>query len=162
MNRRKFLYAASAGTASATFPAPAISQGMRELKMVTSWPKGLPGLQASAERVAQGITTVTGKRLQVKVFGAGEMVKPFEVFDAVSSGVADLYHTAEYYWEKQAPGFNFFTTVPFGFTADEMAAWVPAQLAARIQSFRSCRISSRLARDRICRGPKHRGRVPLC
>ena len=124
MNRRKFLYAASAGTASATFPAPAISQGMRELKMVTSWPKGLPGLQASAERVAQGITTVTGKRLQVKVFGAGEMVKPFEVFDAVSSGVADLYHTAEYYWEKQAPGFNFFTTVPFGFTADEMAAWI--------------------------------------
>ena len=107
MNRRKFLYAASAGTASATFAAPAISQGMRELKMVTSWPKGLPGLQASAERVAQGITMVTGKRLQVKVFGAGEMVKPFEVFDAVSSGVAEMYHTAEYYWEKQVACFQF-------------------------------------------------------
>jgi len=124
MNRRKFLYAASVGAASTTFPAPAISQGMRELKMVTSWPKGLPGLQASAERIANAITTVTGKRLQVKVFAAGEMVKPFEVFDAVSSGIADMYHTAEYYWEKQSPAFNFFTTVPFGFTADEMAAWI--------------------------------------
>ena len=89
MNRRKFLYAASVGGAAA-FPAPAISQGMRELKMVTSWPKGLPGLQGSAERVAQGITTITGKRLQVKVFAAGEMVKPFEVFDAVSSGVGHV------------------------------------------------------------------------
>jgi TRAP-type mannitol/chloroaromatic compound transport system substrate-binding protein len=124
MNRRKFLYAASVGAASATFPAPAISQSTRELKMVTSWPKGLPGLQASAERIAQEITTLTGTRLQVKVFAAGEMVKPFEVFDAVSSGVADMYHSAEYYWEKRSPGFNFFAAVPFGFTADEMAAWI--------------------------------------
>ncbi|HSE76387.1 MAG TPA: TRAP transporter substrate-binding protein [Alphaproteobacteria bacterium] len=92
--------------------------------MVTSWPKGLPGLQASAERIGQAITAVTGKRLQVKVFAAGEMVKPFEVFDAVSSGVADMYHSAEYYWEKQSPGFNFFAAVPFGFTAGEMAAWI--------------------------------------
>jgi TRAP-type mannitol/chloroaromatic compound transport system substrate-binding protein len=124
VNRRKFLYAASVGTASATLAAPAISQGARELKMVTSWPKGLPGLQTSAERVADGITTVTGKRLQVKVFAAGEMVKPFEVFDAVSSGVADMYHSAEYYWEKQSPAFSFFAAVPFGFSADEMAAWI--------------------------------------
>ena len=124
MNRRKFLYAASVGAASVTFPAPAISQSTRELKMVTSWPKGLPGLQGSAERIAQEITTLTGTRLQVKVFAAGEMVKPFEVFDAVSSGVADMYHSAEYYWEKQSPGFNFFAAVPFGFTADEMAAWI--------------------------------------
>ena len=123
-NCRKFLYAASVGAASATFPAPAISQSTRELKMVTSWPKGLPGLQGSAERIAQEITTLTGTRLQVKVFAAGEMVKPFEVFDAVSSGVADMYHSAEYYWEKQSPGFNFFAAVPFGFTADEMAAWI--------------------------------------
>src|SRR5262245_13160553 len=124
MNRRKFLYAASVGAASATFPAPAISQGMREFSMVTSWPKGLPGLQGSAERIAAAITTVTGKRLQVKVFAAGEMVKPFEVFDAVSSGVADMYHSAEYYWEKRSPGFSFFAAVPFGFSADEMAAWI--------------------------------------
>lgn len=59
INRRKFLYAASVGGASAAFPTPAISQGMRELKMVTSWPKGVPGLQGSAERLAQAITTVT-------------------------------------------------------------------------------------------------------
>src|SRR5262249_13843482 len=112
------------GAASATVPAPAISQGMREFSMVTSWPKGLPGLQGSAERIAAAITTVTGKRLQVKVYAAGAMVKPFEVFDAVSSGVADMYHSAESYWEKRSAGFSFFAAVPFGFSADERAAWI--------------------------------------
>ena len=124
MNRRKFIYAASAGAASATFPAPAISQGIRELKMVTSWPKGLPGLSTSAERLGRTITAIAGGRLQVKVFHAGELVGPFEAFDAVSSGVAEMYHTAEYYWEKRSPAFNFFAAVPFGFSADEMAAWI--------------------------------------
>jgi TRAP-type mannitol/chloroaromatic compound transport system substrate-binding protein len=46
------------------------------------------------------------------------------VFDAVSGGVADMYHSAEFYWQKHSPGFNFFTAVPFGLTADEMAAWI--------------------------------------
>ncbi|MGH8432873.1 MAG: TRAP transporter substrate-binding protein, partial [Solimonas sp.] len=124
VNRRKFLYAASVGGAAATLPAPAISQGIREIRMVTSWPKGLPGLGTSAERVAKSITAVTAGKLQVKVFGADDMVKPFEVFDAVSAGVAEMYHSAEYYYEAHSPGFNFFTGVPFGFTADELAAWV--------------------------------------
>jgi TRAP-type mannitol/chloroaromatic compound transport system substrate-binding protein len=125
MNRRRFL--ASAGVAAgavASLPAPALSQGMRELKMVTTWPKGLPGLQASAERIAQAITTATGNRINVKVFAAGEMVKAFESFEAVSSGVADMYHAADYYWEKKSPAFSFFAAVPFGFTAQEMAAWI--------------------------------------
>ena len=124
MNWRKFIYAASAGAASVTFAAPAISQGIREIKMVTSWPKGFPGLGTSAERLGRGITAITGGRIKVKVFGAGELVGAFEAFDAVSTGVAEMYHTAEYYWEKRSPAFNFFAAVPFGFTADEMAAWI--------------------------------------
>jgi TRAP-type mannitol/chloroaromatic compound transport system substrate-binding protein len=110
--------------AAAAFPAPALSQGILELKMATSWPKDLPGLSSSAERIGQAITAQTGKRIQVRVFAAGELVKPLEVFDAVSSGVVDMYHSAEFYWERRSPSFDFFTAVPFGFTADELAAWI--------------------------------------
>jgi TRAP-type mannitol/chloroaromatic compound transport system substrate-binding protein len=125
MDRRSFLTRAGAvAGVAATLPAPAIAQGVRELRMVTSWPKGLAGLGTSAERLGQAITAITGGRLKVQVFGAGELVSAFEVFDAVSGGVADMYHSADYYWEKQSPAFNFFAAVPFGFTADEMAAWV--------------------------------------
>jgi hypothetical protein len=34
------------------YPKPAIAQGARELKIATIWPKGLPGLQSGADRVA--------------------------------------------------------------------------------------------------------------
>ena len=124
IDRRKFLGSGVVAGAAAAFPTPALSQGVRELKLVTSWPKGLPGLGTSAERMGRSITAASRGRLQVKVFGAGEMVSAFEAFDAVSAGVADLYHSAEYYWEAKSPGFSFFAAVPFGFTADEMAAWI--------------------------------------
>jgi TRAP-type mannitol/chloroaromatic compound transport system substrate-binding protein len=126
MHRRTFLATVGAVTATAatTHSVPVVGQGVRELKLVTSWPKGSPGLGSSAERLAQLITSASGGRLQVKVFGAGELVDAFEVFDAVSAGVADMYHSAEYYWQNKSTAFNFFAAVPFGFTADEMATWI--------------------------------------
>jgi TRAP-type mannitol/chloroaromatic compound transport system substrate-binding protein len=126
MRRRDIL--AGAGTlatgAGSTFAAPAIAQGLRQLKMVTDWPEGSPGLQSSAVHLAQTIGIATGGRINIEVFPSGALVRPFETFDAVSAGVADMYHSTEYYWEGKSPGFNFFAAVPFGFTADELFAWV--------------------------------------
>lgn len=113
---------AAAGAAS--FPAPAVAQGVRELRMVTTWPRDFPGLGTGARRLADGITRMSGGRITVKVFAAGELVPPGEAFDAVSGGAADLYHAIEYYWQDRSRAFNFFAAVPFGLTADEMAAWI--------------------------------------
>ncbi|KKJ75113.1 ABC transporter substrate-binding protein, partial [Kiloniella litopenaei] len=128
MNRRKFLTGAAtgvaAGAAAATLSAPAIAQGKRDLKMVTTWPKNFPGLGTGAQRVADRITAASGGKLNVKLYAAGELVPPFESFDAVSNGTADMYHAAEYYWQGKHKAFNFFTAVPFGFTANELDAWV--------------------------------------
>jgi TRAP-type mannitol/chloroaromatic compound transport system substrate-binding protein len=118
------LRACAIASTAAAFPAPAVSQGIRELKMATSWPKNEPGLSSSAERIGQAITAGTGKRIQVSVFAAGELVKPLEVFDAVSNGVVDMYHSAEYYWERRSFAFDFFTVVPFGFTASRTSCAV--------------------------------------
>ena len=95
----------------------------RELKMVTTWPKDFPGLGTMAERTAQFITEMSGGALRVKVYAAGELVSAFESFDAVSTGAADLYHGAEYYWVGKAKAYPFFTAVPFGMTAVEIMAW---------------------------------------
>jgi TRAP-type mannitol/chloroaromatic compound transport system substrate-binding protein len=126
MRRRDIL--ANAGSfatgAALGLPAPAIAQNIRKLKMVTDWPAGSPGLQSSAVRLAQRIGAATGGRIDIEVFPAGALVRPFETFDAVGAGVADMYHSAEYYWEKKSPAFNFFAAVPFGFTANELFAWV--------------------------------------
>jgi TRAP-type mannitol/chloroaromatic compound transport system substrate-binding protein len=126
MRRRDILAGAGSLATGATlsFPAPAIAQGRRQLKMVTDWPEGSPGLQSSAERLAQRITTASDGRIAIEVFPAGTLVRAFETFDAVGAGVADMYHSAEYYWEKKSPAFNFFAAVPFGFTANELFAWM--------------------------------------
>ena len=124
--RRRTVLAAIGSLAGATmsFPAPAIAQGIRQLKMVTDWQQDTPGNQASAVRLAQAIGNATGGRIQIEVFPAGALVRPFETFDAVGAGVADMYHTYQGYFMQKSPAFQFFATMPFGFTADELLAWV--------------------------------------
>jgi len=92
--------------------------------MVTSWPKGAPGVGTSADRLAAKINEMSGGRLTVTVYGAGELVPPFEVFDAVSSGTAEMGHGAAYYWKGKLAVAPFFTAVPFGLTAQEMNGWL--------------------------------------
>ncbi len=126
MRRRDILVGAGSLAAGATldFPAPAIAQGIRQLKMVTSWPAGSPGLQSSAERLAHSIGVAAGGRIKIEVFPADALVRPFEVFDAVGAGIADMYHSADYYWGRKSSAFNFFAAIPFGFTGNELFAWV--------------------------------------
>lgn len=128
MKRRSFLTggigALGVGAASLGLGKPARAQTSRQLKMVTAWPKNLPGLGTSAERLAKRIGEATDGRITVRVFAAGELVPALEVFDAVVQGTADIYHGAEYYWQGKASAFNFFAAVPFGLTANEMMAWI--------------------------------------
>ena len=100
-----------ASSAAMSFPAPAIAQGMLKLKMVTDWPGRSKGFQASAERLAHAIGAASGGRIAIEVFPANTLVKALETFDAVGAGVADMYHSAEYYWQERSPAFTFFTTV---------------------------------------------------
>ncbi len=93
-------------------------------KMVTTWPKNFPGLGTGAENLANNITEMSGGRLNVKVYAAGELVPPLEVFDAVSRGTAEMGHSAAYYWKGKAPAAQFFTAVPFGLTAQEINSWI--------------------------------------
>ena len=89
MKRRTLLKAAVLGSGAA-IAAPAISKGLMEWRMVTSWPKGLPGLGAGAERLAANITAMSGGRLAIKVYAAGELVPALECFGAVANGTAQL------------------------------------------------------------------------
>jgi TRAP-type mannitol/chloroaromatic compound transport system substrate-binding protein len=92
MRRRDVIAGAGSLAAGATvgFPAPAIAQDIRQLKMVTDWPAGLPGLQGSADRFAKAIGAASGGRINIDVYPAGAFVGAFETFDAVAEGVAHL------------------------------------------------------------------------
>ena len=93
-------------------------------RMVTTWPKNLPGLGTAPERMAENIRMMSQGRLDIKVYGAGEIVPALEVFEAVSQGTVQMGHGAAYYWKGKVPIAQFFTAVPFGLTAQEMNGWL--------------------------------------
>jgi len=124
MKRRELLTVGAAGIAASAFPKPAISQNRLEWRMVTSWPKGLPGLGTGAEKLAEKITALSGGRLTIKVYAAGELVPALQCFDAVANGTADMAHDASYYHLQKSEACAFFTAFPMGLTADELSSWV--------------------------------------
>jgi len=125
LTRRKLLAAQGAAIGALAAPSVATAQTLR-WRMVTSWPRRLPGPGMSAERVAERIAALSGGRLQVQVHAAGEVVPALEVLDAVGQNVAELGHTAAFYWQGKQPAAAFYTTVPFGLTPGEHVAWVEA------------------------------------
>ncbi len=62
--------------------------------------------------------------LKVELFAAGELLSAFEVFDAVAGGVAEMGHSAAFFWRGKSRAAVLFTTVPFGLMASEMSAWI--------------------------------------
>lgn len=140
MQRRKFLTAGALAGAAALATAcgqkeekketpapqaPAVqTKKTLEWRMVTTWPKNFPGLGTGANKLAQYITDMSDGRLKVTVYGAGEVVPPFESFDAVSKGTAEMGHGAAYYWKGKSPATQFFAAVPFGLNAQETNGWI--------------------------------------
>ena len=128
MDRRKFVK--TLGASSLVVGAAGVNistaQAKRKIKwkMVTTWPKNFPGLGGGANHLAKLINEMSGGRMKVKVYGAGELVPAFEVFDAVSKGTAQMGHASAMYWKGKSPTAQFFSGLPFGFSGQEMDAWL--------------------------------------
>jgi TRAP-type mannitol/chloroaromatic compound transport system substrate-binding protein len=135
-NRRKLL--ASAGAAGVSLAVGCKGDGKNQSnsaskkksgktfkwKMVTTWQKNFPGLGTGANTLAKYVEEMSSGQLQIKVYGAGELVPALGVFDAVSRGSAQMGHGASYYWQGKHPASPFFGAVPFGLNAHEMNGWL--------------------------------------
>ncbi len=132
MKRRHFVggLAVAAGMAACerqgTTPSPAGTEPGRRSAWtaVTSWPPKYPGLGVAMTNLADRIAASSAGRLTFKVYSGGELVPPFEVFDAVSRGTAECGHGAAYYHKGKLDAAQFFTAIPFGLNANEMNGWL--------------------------------------
>mgnify|MGYP000689981366 FL=1 len=126
ISRRNLLGASLGVAGAATLAAPALAQEQATLewKMVTSWPKNLPGPGVTAQRIADRIDLMSGGRLRVRLYAAGELVPALGVFEAVSAGTAQMGHTASFFWQGKIPAAVFFTATPFGLLPHEHIAWI--------------------------------------
>ena len=116
---------AALGAGAALISAPTIARAQTlRWRMVTSWPKGRTGPGISAQKIVERINAMSGGRLQIDLFAAGEIVPPFAVLDAVSNGTVEMGHTASLYWQGRMPAAGIFTSVPFGLGPVEHQAWI--------------------------------------
>lgn len=124
ISRRTALLGGTAAAASTALAAPAIAQGTMTWKMVTAWPKNLPGPGVAAQMLADRITALSGGRIKVDLYAAGELVPGNGVFDAVSEGTAELYHAVPAYWGSKSRGILVFGSQPFGLNPAEQFGWM--------------------------------------
>ena len=139
-NRRKILIGASAlttagllisckenikgGTPTKPESSPSISKNIIQLRMATTWPKNFPGVGTTAEKVAETITKASDGRLEIKVYGSGEIVPAYEVFDAVRQGTVEMGHGWAGYWISKNPGLAYFGGIPGGLSPSEQSSWI--------------------------------------
>jgi len=110
---------------SSEIVAPSIITNKKiKWKCVTTWPPNFPVVGEGAILLADWIREMSDGRLDIKVYGGGELVPALEVWDAVVNGAAEMGTGASYYWAGKDKASQFFTTVPFGMNAQQMNAWL--------------------------------------
>ncbi|HYH36684.1 MAG TPA: TRAP transporter substrate-binding protein DctP [Azospirillum sp.] len=118
--RRKFLAqvaVAGAGAAAvSTIGAPFVSNPAHAQtttwKVQTSWPAGV-GLATFKDWCAS-IKEKTGGELELKGFGAKEVVGDFELLDGVKNGVLEAMNSFTLYWAGKLPATAFLSSYTLG------------------------------------------------
>jgi TRAP-type mannitol/chloroaromatic compound transport system substrate-binding protein len=70
------------------------------------------------------IATMSGGRLTIQHFAAGELIPAFEGFDAVQQGVIEMNASNSYFWSGTTFAAQYFTTVPFGMSFMGHMSWL--------------------------------------
>ena len=99
MKRRDFLGGLSSGAAlAACSPQTQEENEDRRTtqrfswKIVTTWLPNFPGLGTGVNTLVRYIHELSGGRMDITIYGAGELVPATEVFDTVSEGNAEMGH----------------------------------------------------------------------
>jgi TRAP-type mannitol/chloroaromatic compound transport system substrate-binding protein len=126
--RRRFLATASGAVAvvaaAAIVDAPnVIAQPKVQWRMSTAWTPALDVMQGAAQRLAKVVEETSGGRFRIEVFPGGQIMPPFDCFEAASKGTIEAFMASAYYWTAKEPAVEWFTTVPFGMNPEGMLAW---------------------------------------
>jgi TRAP-type mannitol/chloroaromatic compound transport system substrate-binding protein len=100
-----------------------IAQPKVQWRMSTAWTPALDHLQGAAQRLAKIVDEISGGRFRIEVFPGGQIMQPFDCFEATSRGTIEAFMASAYYWTAKEPAVEWFTTIPFGMNAEGMAAW---------------------------------------
>ncbi|NWF67240.1 MAG: TRAP transporter substrate-binding protein DctP [Campylobacterales bacterium] len=94
------------------------------LNLATSWPAHFPILGTAVDYFAKKIDELSGGALNIKIHAKNSLIPALEVFDATSRGLIDGFHSGPYYWKGKNSAFGLIGGFPFGFTQNEMSAYL--------------------------------------
>jgi TRAP-type mannitol/chloroaromatic compound transport system substrate-binding protein len=92
-------------------------------KLAHSFGPTAPVLGTNLAILASDLREMSSGALDVKVYGAGELVPAFGVFDAVKEGSIQMMYSASYYWAGKVPATQFTCSVPFGMNTQQFNSW---------------------------------------
>jgi TRAP-type mannitol/chloroaromatic compound transport system substrate-binding protein len=126
--RRRFIaktggIVAATAAAAVTRAPHVIAQPKVQWRLSTAYPAVLDQLQGAAQRLAKIVEEMSAGRFQIEVFPGGQIMQPFECFNAASQGKIEAYMGSAQWWRDREPAIEWFATIPFGMNPQGMAAW---------------------------------------
>ena len=126
--RRRFIataggLVAAAATAAIVDAPRVIAQPKIQWRMSTAWTPAIL-YQRAAEQLAKVVEEASNGRFRIEVFPGGQIMEPFDCFDATAQGKIEAFHAGALFWDAKEPACQWFTTVPFGMNPEGMAAWL--------------------------------------
>jgi len=105
----------------AIFSAPSMAETIK-WRMVTTWPS-YSAINQEPVRLAKSIYELSGGRLQITVYAAGELVPAQEVFDTVSRGAAEMGSDYAGYWAGKNSAFDLLGSYPMTLSQYDVINW---------------------------------------
>jgi TRAP-type mannitol/chloroaromatic compound transport system substrate-binding protein len=94
------------------------------LQVQSAWPLTLPASGRDAQHFADTINTISGGSIDIRLHGAGALVPPLEIFDAVQRGTLDAGYTSPLYVAGKWPAVQLFGGVPMGPDIIGYVGWI--------------------------------------
>ena len=120
----KKLLTTAAATALLFVAQPEPVFASKTIDVASTFPKNMVFLGEGAENLSKLLSEVSDGKLNLKVYGAGELVPPLEVFNAVSTGAVDAGWDWIGYWGGTVPVTGLMGAMPFGPTPEVFLGWM--------------------------------------
>jgi len=92
-------------------------------KFQAHWPQGSSAITDSIEPLAEALKEKSNGRLELEIYGSGQIIKGPEVFNAVSKGVVPAGTTSAAYVRSQLPAADMAFGMPFSYEDAHGAAY---------------------------------------
>lgn len=95
-----------------------------KLKIQSGYGLNVPVLGETIQHFEQRVKTSGRDDIRIRLYDAGKLVPPLQIFDAVTAGKIDAGFLSPFYWMGKIPAATVFSAVPFGPEPAEFLAWL--------------------------------------